>query len=154
MIVIKRDATGREVTRYSAEEVLHRDDENLCLRALFTRPQVKVGSIVLYCGDIFTEWFYARRWYNVFRVQDGVTATLKGWYCNFTRPAEIDAEGVAADDLELDLVVTPAREMQLLDLSEYLALELSSAERYAVAAAYREIRQLVEVRECPFHEPT
>ena len=74
--------------------------------------------------------------------QDGVTATLKGWYCNFTRPAEIDAEGVAADDLELDLVVTPAREMQLLDLSEYLALELSSAERHAVAAAYREIRQL------------
>ena len=153
MIIIKRDVNGREVTRYSAQEVLHRDDERLCLRALFTRPQVKVGNIVLHCGDIFTEWFYAHRWYNVFRVQDGVTAALKGWYCNFTRPAEIGTESVAADDLELDLVVTQSQEMLLLDLAEYLALELRSAERRAVAAAYSEIRQLVEAGECPFHEP-
>lgn len=151
MIVIKRDASGFEKTRYLAESILFKDEESLCLRAFFARPQVQVGSLVLQSGDIFTEWFYAGRWYNVFRVQDGLTVELKGWYCNFTRPAEISEKSVAADDLELDLVVTNSWQIQLLDLKEYLALPLNLAERRSVAAAYREIRQLVSAREHPFN---
>ena len=150
MIVIKRDAFGREVTRYRAEAVLHRAHDEICLRARFQRPEARVGSLTMAPGDVFTEWFSARCWYNVFRVEDGRSARLKGWYCNFTRPAELGESWLAADDLALDLVVTPQRALQLLDLEEYLALRLARAERRAVATAYQQLIQRILARDCPF----
>ena len=120
------------------------------MRAVFEHPQTQIGSVTLNTGDIFTEWYYTCRWYNVFLIQDRLSEEIKGWYCNFTRPAVIKKNTVCAEDLELDLVITPNRCIQLLDLREYLTLGLKKSERQAIAAAYRQICALVETRGGPF----
>ena len=103
-------------------------------------------------GDVFVEWFYTNRWYNVFRVEDGQTSRLKGWYCNITRPAEIGNGYVSADDLALDVFVMPNGNIVLLDEEEFDALDLPSEERMAALRAVETIRQAAARREAPFHE--
>ncbi len=152
MIVIKQDAFGKEITRYPAEELLHLDDTSVCLRARFTLERMSAGPLTLCPGDVFTEWYYTERWYNVFRVDDARSTFLKGWYCNFTRPARLQAGRVSAEDLALDMIVLPTREIFLLDEDEYAALPLSGCERNAVETASREVRQLVANGAHPFRE--
>lgn len=154
MWVVKRDFEGSELTRYPADEILHQDAQNICLRAVFTRTEIAVGSVTLCMGDQLTEWFFTNRWYNVFLIRNGQDNELKGWYCNFTRPAEMNEDFVAADDLGLDLVITPARRIQILDLEEYLNLPLSVLDRREVATAFREIKQLVHTCHPPFGKHT
>ncbi len=107
-------------------------------------------------GDTMTEYFYADRWYNVFRVQDVDSGAVKGWYCNITRPAEIsttqDGVTVKAEDLALDVVVMPDGAIHLLDEDEFAALPLSDLERGQVWHAVGQIRALVEARSAPFDE--
>ncbi|MCY4105549.1 MAG: DUF402 domain-containing protein [Chloroflexi bacterium] len=154
MWVIKRDSQGAEVTRYPAEEILHQDATSICLRAVFTRADTAVGSIHLREGDRLTEWFFTDRWYNVFLIRNEHTMEEKGWYCNFTRPAEMGDDFVVADDLSLDLAITPTKQIQILDLKEYLSLSITVTERWAVAAAFREITQLLHTSQFPFGDPS
>jgi predicted RNA-binding protein associated with RNAse of E/G family len=108
-----------------------------------------LGFVILEPGDRWTEYFYADRWYNIFAIcaSDG---HLKGWYCNVTRPARISAAEVTAEDLALDLWVTPNGEMQVLDEDEFNALSLSLAEREAARNGLAELQALVARRANPF----
>jgi uncharacterized protein len=145
----KRDEHGRETLSYTGELVT-RGEGWVCIRAAFGSASRDLGYIHLKKGDWFTEWFYADRWYNIFRIEDVDTGVLKGWYCNLTRPAEIHADYAAADDLALDLFVHPDGAIRVLDEDEYAVLELTSDEHQAVSAAVEEIRRLVAQREGPF----
>ncbi len=147
--VIKRDFRGRPQLSYQGE-VVARGDGWVCVVAPFAFPDRDLGYIHLKRGDIFTEWFYEDRWYNIFRVEDGHDGALKGWYCNITRPAEIGAEAVAADDLALDLFVYPNGEWLLLDEEEFASLSLSAEERQSVRAAIAALLALVAARRGPF----
>lgn len=60
-------------------------------------------------GDVFTEHYWRDRWYAVKEVRTG-DGTLKGWYCDVTRPAVVRGLGpgepryeVLVEDLDLDL---------------------------------------------------
>ena len=75
---------------------------------------------------------------------------MKGWYCNITRPACISADEVAADDLALDLWVTPDGETQVLDEDEFVALRLAPAEREAAQKALAELQTMVARKAAPF----
>ena len=86
IVVRKLDHEGREVFRYEGR-VLRRGERYVCLRAVFRFDEVDLGCVTFKRGDVFTEWFYSDRWYNVFRIEDGASGALKGWYCNITRPA-------------------------------------------------------------------
>ena len=147
--VYKRDHAGRVVWHY-AGEVLARGAGWVCLRALFDRDAADLGFVVFRRGDIFTEWFYADRWYNVFRVNDGGSGQLKGWYCNVTRPAQIAPERVDADDLALDVFVMPDGGLHLLDEDEFAALDLPPAERAAALRAVEAVRAAAAARAAPF----
>lgn len=147
--IIKCDAQGREALRYSGEAVA-RGATWICVRAPFTFSDRDLGYIHLRRGDLFIEWFYADRWYNIFRVEDGASGQLKGWYCNLTRPARIEDDVVCADDLALDFFVGPDFTALLLDEEEYAALDLAAEERASVAAALDELRALVSERRGPF----
>jgi hypothetical protein len=111
-----------------------------------------LGFVVFRRGDIFTEWFYSDRWYNVFRVEDGQTGALKGWYCNITRPATITDDSVRADDLALDIYVLPNGNILLLDEEEFDALNLSLDERISALRAVETIRRVSAARVEPFSE--
>ena len=148
--VEKRNHRGEPVVRYSGERI-EQGDNYVCLRAVFERPAANLGFVVFNPGDVFIEWFYTDRWYNIFQVHDGDTPVIKGWYCNVTRPAVIDEQLVYADDLEVDVFVASNGTVILLDEEEFSALELSGEERMAALRAIQSLRQRVADREVPFH---
>lgn len=149
--VLKLDHEGREVFRYEGQ-VLWREAHCVCLRAVFQYGDVDFGHVTFNRGDVFTEWFYSDRWYNVFRIEDGKSGALKGWYCNITRPAQIGDDIVSADDLALDVFVGPEGALQLLDEDEFAALALAEAERAAAWQAVAEVRAAAAAGCAPFDE--
>lgn len=147
--IIKRDHQGRDVLSYQGE-MITRDAHSICIQARFGFPDKNYGYVTLRKGDLFTEWFYDNRWYNIFQVEDVATGQLKGWYCNITRPAIITEDTIAADDLELDVFVNPHGQTLILDQEAFDALDLEPAERVACANAVDTLHKLVKRCESPF----
>jgi uncharacterized protein len=149
LTVRKLDPEGREVWRYTAK-LLDRGPTWVCLEALFNRADLDAGYVVFRQNDRFVEWFYSDRWYNVMAVHDVSDGHLKGWYCNFTRPAELAEDVVTNVDLALDMWIDPTGKTRLLDEDEFEALALDTREHRRVLQAVDELRARVERREAPF----
>lgn len=151
IIVIKLDARGTFELSY--EGVLReRAEDFVCIDARFAMPDRDLGYIALRRGDHFREWFYRDRWFNIFRVSDGETGRLKGWYCNITRPPRIGQDCVEAEDLCLDVFVYPDGGTLLLDEDDFAELNLSTDEVDKAWQAVDAIRCLVSKRLPPFDE--
>ena len=147
--VHKCNHLGEQVWQYQGEAV-ERGATWVCLRARFGRDDIDAGYVVFRRGDLMTEWFYTDRWYNVFRLEDVEDGRLKGWYCNIGRPARLSESDVAYDDLALDVFVTPAGEVLVLDEDEFAALRLPATDVAASWAAVESIRQAVAAHAFPF----
>ncbi len=147
--VIKCDHAGREELRYYGT-LSERGESWVCVRAVFDFPDRELGYVTLKRGDLFVEWFYRDRWYNVFRIHDRDTHALKGFYCNLARPAQIETHSVRQDDLALDVFVYPDGRTLLLDQEAYDALPLAAAERVEIAHALHELERLIAARAAPF----
>jgi hypothetical protein len=152
--VHKLDAAGREVLAYPAR-LLARGETWIRLeaQAQFDRDEIALPGLTLRRGDRMVETFFADRWYNVFAIHDGSAGPLKGWYCNITRPARLEAKDVRAEDLALDLLVYAQGGDLVLDEDEFRALGLSATEQTAAQQALAELRQLAARRRGPFAEP-
>lgn len=127
ILVTKNDHDGNALLSYEAD-VVERGDAWICVRAQFARNDVDLGVVIFHKGDLMTEWFYTDRYYNIFQIHDGTSQTIKGWYCNITRPARITDATVAADDLAMDVFISPSGIITILDEDEFAALNLSEAE--------------------------
>lgn len=147
--VIKSDHTGREILRYGGE-VLARGESWVQLEAYFARDDVQADYVTFRMGDRLIEYFYSDRWYNIFELHDVDDDHLKGWYCNITRPAEIDADTVKADDLALDVFIAPDGAITVLDEDEFAGLPLDDDTRTQAQAAVDEIKRRVVARQAPF----
>ena len=146
--VRKLDHAGREVISYPGM-VLERGEGRIVLRTSWDRGPMDLGFVVLEPHDRWREFFYSDRWYNVFEIRAG-DGRLKGWYCNITRPARIGADEVAAEDLALDLWVTPDGASEVLDEEEFAELELEPEERRKAREALEDLRHRVETGQPPF----
>ena len=133
LVVQKLLYDGSRSYRWVGQEI-QRDAEHLFFTAVFDRQGRDLGYVRFEKGDVFYEWYYFDRWYNVFQVYSE-TGELKGWYCNVTRPAEIHDDELTFVDLALDLWVWPDRRYLVLDEDEFdeLAETTYSAEDIAVA---------------------
>lgn len=147
--VHKLDAAGRQVWAYPTR-LLARGATWVRLEAQFDRAEVVFPRLTLRQGDRMVETFFDDRWYNVFAIHDGATGTLKGWYCNITRPARIEAREVFAEDLALDLLVYPEGGDLVLDEDEFDALGLPAEEQSLARRALLELRELAARRQGPF----
>lgn len=147
--VYKRDYRGQPVTHYPGV-VVAQGDTWVRLETTFGMDDVDIGLMVFRCGDLMVEWFYTDSYYNIFQVQDVDDGHVKGWYCNITRPAEITDSRVVADDLALDVHVSPSGIVTLLDEEEFDEIELSDAEREQARKAVDALRNRVARREPPF----
>jgi len=146
--VYKLDHAGCEVWQYPGR-VLARDAGSIRLEGFYNREDTVVSYAVFKRGDRIIETFYSDRWYNVFAVYDRDDGVLKGWYCNITRPATITNTAVSSDDLALDVWVSPAGDVTVLDEDEFAALPLPPADRAAAREALAHLLALAGRGELP-----
>lgn len=137
--VIKLDIEGRETWRYSGE-LIERTADSIVLQAYFDRQDMELDGMLLGKGDRFLETYYTNRWYNEFEVHAREDDRLRGWYCNITRPAEIDGDVLSYVDLALDLLVFPDGRQQVLDEDEFMELDISPETRARARSALEDLR--------------
>lgn len=132
--VVLRKA-GRTKISYPAE-LLQDDGTHLTVRAPWALDTVRdFGFVRFEPGDLFVEHYWRDRWYSVKEVYAG-DGTLKGWYCDVTRPAVRTAAAVTAEDLDLDLWCSAdGTEVVRLDEDEFTASGLPHTDPEAAAAA-------------------
>ncbi|MET8474530.1 DUF402 domain-containing protein [Streptomyces sp. NPDC006422] len=134
---------GRTKIRYPVD-LLHDDGTRITVRAPWAGDGVRDFGFVRFApGDVFTEHYWRDRWYAVkeVRTADG---TLKGWYCDITRPAVRTDEGdIVSEDLDLDLWVSAdGGEVLRLDEDEFADSRLAERDPEAARAAVRALDDL------------
>ena len=147
--VHKLNERGQEVWRYEGM-VLERTENRVTLQAHFDHDDLDFHSLQIRRDDRFVETFYNDRWYNIFAIHDVDDDHLKGWYCNIARPACIEVDHVYADDLALDLIVTPEGEPLIFDEEEFAALEISPEERQKALETLAELMAMAAEKSGPF----
>ncbi|MEU6393722.1 DUF402 domain-containing protein [Streptomyces sp. NPDC046939] len=139
---------GRTKIGYPAR-LLSDDGTHITVRADWAGDGVRdFGFVRFEPGDVFTEHYWRDRWYAIKEVRAG-DGTLKGWYCDITRPAvrEDAGDGAAGDivsvDLDLDLWVSADGSRVIrLDEDEFAASGLAGQDPPAADAATRALDEL------------
>ncbi|GHF40802.1 hypothetical protein GCM10010218_22770 [Streptomyces mashuensis] len=133
---------GKVKVRYPAT-VVSDDGTHLVVEAAWAGDGVRdFGFVRFEGGDVFTEHYWRDRWYAVKAVRGG-DGVLKGWYCDVTRPADVQGREVVVEDLDLDLWVSADRGTVLrLDEDEFAASGLEERDPWAAAAARRALDEL------------
>ena len=147
--ITKRDAEDQFVLSY-AGRLVHRDEDLALVRCPWPHDKsVDLDGLVITPGDVFYESYYWREWFNIMRIE-GADHTLKGWYCNITRPAVIREGDISWSDLALDLLVLPDGRTRVLDEDEFVELDLSPQDAQAARDALERLQQWVAERRGPF----
>ena len=133
---------GRTKIRYKGELVAD-DGNRIAVRAPWAGDGVRdFGFVRFEPGDVFTEYYWRDRWYAVKEVRDA-RGTLKGWYCDITRPATVSGSELVVEDLDLDLWRSADGTVVLrLDEDEFAASGLASRDPEAAAAAVSALDEL------------
>src|SRR3954453_12809791 len=103
--VLKQRYDGSTVFAWTGH-VLEQTEEYVLLAGLFNALRKDLGYVVLERGDLFLEWYFFGRWYNVYQIYHP-TGVLKGWYCNVGMPPVEVGEELHYVDLALDVFVYP-----------------------------------------------
>lgn len=133
---------GRTKIRYPAELV--RDDGNhVTVRAAWAGKGVRdFGFVRFEPGDVFMEHYWRDRWYAVKEVR-AADGTLKGWYCDITRPATRSGAELVVEDLDLDLWRSADGTAVLrLDEDEFAESGLTESDPEAATAAVAALDEL------------
>ncbi len=117
ILVRKLNYEERETWRWSGK-LVERQDGVLVIDALFNAPPRDLGYMKLESSDLFHEYYYADRWFNVFQVF-GSDGSLKGWYCNICKPAQFLDHQIDFVDMVLDVFVYPDGRTLVLDEEEF-----------------------------------
>jgi hypothetical protein len=126
---------GRTKIRYPAG-VVRDDGVRVTVTAPWAAPGVRdFGFVRFEPGDVFTEHYWRDRWFAVKEVRTG-GGTLKGWYCDITRPAVLRDGELLVEDLDLDLWVSADGSSVLrLDEDEFEESGLAARDPAAADAA-------------------
>ncbi|MGW1748713.1 DUF402 domain-containing protein [Streptomyces sp. NPDC002092] len=133
---------GRTKIRYGAE-LLGDDGTRVAVRAPWAGDGVRdFGFVRFEKGDVFTEYYWRDRWYAVKEVRDS-EGTLKGWYCDVTRPATLSGSELVVEDLDLDLWHSAdGKDVLRLDEDEFAESGLAATDPAAAAAAVAALDEL------------
>ncbi|MGW2744387.1 DUF402 domain-containing protein [Streptomyces sp. NPDC001450] len=133
---------GRTKIRYPAE-LLADDGVRVSVRAPWAGEGVRdFGFVRFEAGDVFTEHYWRDRWYSVKEVRAG-DGTVKGWYCDITRPAVLSGSELVVEDLDLDLWRSAdGRDVRRLDEDEFAESGLAETDPEAASAAVAALDEL------------
>jgi hypothetical protein len=145
---------GRTKIRYGAE-LLTDDGTRVTVRAPWAGEGVRdFGFVRFEPGDVFTEHYWRDRWYAVKEVRTA-SGTLKGWYCDITRPATLNGAELVVEDLDLDLWVSADRtEVLRLDEDEFEESGLRERDPEAASAAMTALDELEALAHTPHGLPS
>ena len=139
--VVKRRYDGSTIFAWTGR-VLEHTAEHILLAGLFNASYRDLGYVVLERGDLFLEWYYYGRWYNVFQIY-GREGQLKGWYCNIGMPPELTADELGYVDLALDVFVHPDGRHLVLDEDEFAELKQTTLRPEDAAQAEQGLAELL-----------
>jgi protein associated with RNAse G/E len=142
LVIQKLLYDGSKSYRWVGREI-QRDDEHLFFTAIFERDYRDLGYVVFEKGDVFYEYYYFDRWYNVFQIYSAA-GVLKGWYCNVTKPARVGDGELTFVDLALDLWVNPDHSYLVLDEDEFAELQTTTYTPEDALAARSALTELIE----------
>lgn len=133
---------GRTKIRYGAE-LLGDDGTRVVVRAPWAGDGIRdFGFVRFEKGDVFTEYYWRDRWYAVKEVRNS-EGTLKGWYCDVTRPATLSGTELVVEDLDLDLWHSAdGSDVLRLDEDEFAESGLAETDAAAAAAAVAALDEL------------
>lgn len=133
---------GRTKIRYTGE-LLADDGTRLTVRAPWAGSGVRdFGFVRFEPGDVFTEYYWRDRWYAIKEVRSA-SGTLKGWYCDVTRPAVGSGRELVVEDLDLDLWCSAdGVDVRRLDEDEFAESGLAATDPAAAAAAWSALGEL------------
>ncbi|NNN32142.1 DUF402 domain-containing protein [Streptomyces sp. S3(2020)] len=133
---------GRTKIRYPAE-LIGDDGNHVTVRAAWAGEGVRdFGFVRFEPGDVFTEHYWRDRWYAVKEVR-AADGTLKGWYCDITRPALRSGAELVVEDLDLDLWRSAdGTEVLRLDEDEFAESGLARTDPEAAGAAMTALDEL------------
>ncbi|MEG8278656.1 DUF402 domain-containing protein [Streptomyces sp. AHA2] len=133
---------GRTKIRYTGE-LLSDDGTRIAVRAPWAGEGVRdFGFVRFEPGDVFTEYYWRDRWYAVKEVRSAA-GTLKGWYCDVTRPARRSGAELVVEDLDLDLWCgADGTDVRRLDEDEFAESSLAVTDPAAAAAALAALDEL------------
>ncbi|MGH4030837.1 DUF402 domain-containing protein [Actinomycetota bacterium Odt1-20B] len=135
--------SGRKKVSYPAS-LLQDDGTRITVRAPWAyEDKVRdFGFVRFEPGDVFTEHYWRDRWYSVKEVH-AADGTLKGWYCDITRPATLHGTHLSVEDLDLDLWCSADRtEVIRLDEDEFEESALRTTDPAAATAALQALDTL------------
>ncbi|MDQ0990047.1 DUF402 domain-containing protein [Streptomyces sp. V3I7] len=133
---------GRTKIRY-ASELLDDDGTRITVRAAWAGAGTRdFGFVRFEPGDVFTEYYWRDRWYAVKEVR-AADGSLKGWYCDITRPATLTGADLVVEDLDLDLWRSAdGKDVRRLDEDEFAESGLADRDPQAAAAAVAALDEL------------
>ncbi|MGW0878870.1 DUF402 domain-containing protein [Streptomyces sp. NPDC002671] len=133
---------GRTKIRYAAQ-LIGDDGTRVSVRAPWAGEGVRdFGFVRFEPGDVFTEHYWRDRWYSVKEVR-AADGSVKGWYCDITRPAVLSGAELVVEDLDLDLWRSAdGRDVRRLDEDEFAASGLAESDPEAASAAMAALDEL------------
>ena len=104
-------------------------------------------------GTISYEYYWRERWFNIFRFHEP-EGDLRNFYCNVATPAVLRENRLEYIDLDIDVLVNPELNYEILDLDEFAEHTVEfgyPAELIENAkASLNELIELIERRQFPF----
>ena len=130
--------------------IVYVDDEQVVARCKWTHDTTyDLGPFLLEPGDIFIEFYYRDRAFNIFSIYDP-TGSIKGWYCNVTAAVDIAGQEIRWRDLALDLLVLPDGRQILLDEDEFEEMDPSIEVRACAKRALKTLKRWAQEGHLPF----
>ena len=147
-VKLLKPGKSTEIT-YQGFELL-REPNHLLIHARWERDALDLGYMTFEPGDHFYEHYYTDKWFNIFEIRSE-RGELKGWYCNVTKPAQVENLALYSEDLELDLFVSADRqEVVTLDEEEFEERGFSPEVRRAALNGLGELRAMAHSATPPF----
>lgn len=131
--------------------VVSDDGTHIVVRAAWAGDASRdLGFVRFEHGDVFTEHYWRDRWYSVKQVH-AADGTLKGWYCDVTRPVRVHERSLVVDDLDLDLWASAdGRTILRLDEEDFVASGLAERDPDAAARAQAALDELERLARAGF----
>ena len=92
--------------------------DSVVLVGQFEKDVVHPDLGTISAGTISYEFFWPRRWYNVFRFHqpDG---SIRNYYFNISMPYSFESGQLDFIDMDIDVIVWPDGTLQVVDLDEF-----------------------------------